>query len=101
MEKMVKKIVKFEILCTKTNTCRRADHFNTQSFGGKINFHIDFLNFHKLNIVAILELLNLGEEPLNVTPKAEVKSADIFTDPLGVKIDAEHVGSIIFLIGCT
>ena len=34
----------------------------------------------------------------HLTPKAEVKSAEIFTEthPLGVKIDAEHAGAIIF-----
>ena len=33
-----------------------------------------------------------------MTPKAEVKSAEIFTEThsLGVKIDTEHAGTIIF-----
>ena len=40
----------------------------------------------------------VGGGALNVTPKAEVKSAEIFIEtlPLGVKIDAEHAGAIIF-----
>ena len=40
----------------------------------------------------------MGGGPLNVTPKAEVKSAEIFyrNTPLRVKIDAEHAGAIIF-----
>ena len=34
---------------------------------------------------------------LNATPKAEVKSVKIFIEtPLGVKIDAEHAGAIMF-----
>ena len=45
-----------------------------------------------------MELYGLGGGALNVTPKAEVKNVKIFieTHPLGVKIDAEHAGAIIF-----
>ena len=48
--------------------------------------------------IEIPKLLNLGGGLLNITPKAEVKSAEIFTEthPLGTKIDAEHAGAIIF-----
>ena len=50
-----------------------------------------------INAKKTLKLLNLGD-PLNVIPKAEVKSAEIFTEThlLGVKIDTEHTGAIIF-----
>ena len=47
--------------------------------------------------MAVNSRRNEGPSALNVTPKAE-KGAEIFTEthPLGVKIDAEHAGAIIF-----